>query len=140
MVVVSVFVFVFHNHVSLRILTITIRICLMNVCAVSVHNVFTTIELKGKGYHKEQSGLSTTGGHSVRAVVNVHVVNSERWLHLWFLMRCEASVCDEQLMNIGGEIALSENTPGRGSRHSIRSRFQSFTRAAISIHDCVQGF
>ena len=36
----------------------------------------------------EQSGLSTTGGHSVRAVVNVHVVNSERWLHLWFLVRC----------------------------------------------------
>ena len=47
-----------------------------------VHNVFTTNELKGKGYHKEQSGLSTKGGHSVRAVVNVHVVNSERWLHL----------------------------------------------------------
>ena len=40
-------------------------------------NVFTTNELKGKGYHKEQTGLSTTGGHSVRAVVNVHVVNSE---------------------------------------------------------------
>ena len=40
--------------------------------------VFTTNELKGKGYHKEQSSLSTTGGHSVRAVVNVHVVNSER--------------------------------------------------------------
>ena len=73
-------------------------------------NVFTTNELKGKGYHKEQSGLSTSGGHSVRAVVNVHVVNSERCLHLWFLM-LQASVCDEQLMSIGGEIALSGNTP-----------------------------
>ena len=53
--------------------------CFKDVCAVSVHNVFkTTIELKGKGYHKDQSGLSTTGGHSVRAVVNVHVVVSER--------------------------------------------------------------
>ena len=52
--------------------------CLMNVCLVSVHNVFRTNELKGKGYHKKQSGLSATGGHSVRAVVNVHVVNSER--------------------------------------------------------------
>ena len=32
--------------------------CLMNVCSVSVQNVFTTNEMKGKGYHKEQSGLS----------------------------------------------------------------------------------
>ena len=78
-------------------------------CVLGVRaNVFTTNELKGKGYHKEQSSLSTTGGHSVRAVVNVHVVNSERWLHLWFLM-LQASVCDEQLMSIGGEIALSGN-------------------------------
>ena len=45
---------------------------------------------------------------NVRAVVNVHVVNSERWLHLWFLM-LQASVCDEQIMSIGGEIALSRN-------------------------------
>ena len=60
----------------------------MNVCWVSVHNVFPTNELKGKGDHKEQSSLSTTGGHSVHAVVNVHVVKSERWLHLWFLIRC----------------------------------------------------
>ena len=48
-------------------------------CVLGVRaNVFTTNELKGKGYHKEQSSLSTTGGHSVRAVVNVHVVNSDR--------------------------------------------------------------
>ena len=48
-------------------------------CVLGVRaNVFTTNELKEKGYHKEQSCLSTTGGHSVRAVVNVHVVNSER--------------------------------------------------------------
>ena len=47
-------------------------------CVLGVRaNVFTTNELKGKGYHEEQSSLSTTGGHSVRAVVNVHVVNSE---------------------------------------------------------------
>ena len=83
----------------------------MNVCSVSVHNVLTRNELKGKGYHKEQSGLSTTGGHSVRAVVNVHVVNSERWLHLWFLIRCRLQCAYEQLMSIGGEIALSGNTP-----------------------------
>ena len=52
-------------------------------CALGVRaNVFTTNDLKGKGYHKEQSSLSTTGGHSLRAVVNV-----------------------------GGEIALSGNTP-----------------------------
>ena len=54
----------------------------------------------------------------------------------------QASVCDEQLMSIGGEIALSRNTPphqwGR-SRHSVRSRFQSFTRAATSNRDCVRG-
>ena len=60
----------------------------MSVCSVSVHNLFTKNELKGKGYYKEHSGLSTAGGHSVRAVVNVHVVNSERLLHLWFLVRC----------------------------------------------------
>ena len=72
-------------------------------CVLGVRaNVFTTNELKGKGYHEEQSSLSTTGGHSVRAVVNVHVVNS---VHLRFLM-LQASVCDEQLMSIGGEIAL----------------------------------
>ena len=48
-------------------------------CVLGVRaNVFTTNELKGKGYHKEQSCLSTSGGHSVRAVVNVHVVNSEK--------------------------------------------------------------
>ena len=48
-------------------------------CVLGVRaNVFTTIELKGKGYHEEQSSLSTTSGHSVRAVVNVHVVNSDR--------------------------------------------------------------
>ena len=48
-------------------------------CVLGVRaNVFTTNELKGEGYQKEQSGLSTTGGHSVRAVVYVHVVNSER--------------------------------------------------------------
>ena len=52
---------------------------LTDECVLGVRaNVFTTNELKGKGYHKEQSSLSTTGGHSVRAVVNVHVVNSER--------------------------------------------------------------
>ena len=48
--------------------------CVLDVRA----NVFTTNELEGKGYHKGQSGLSTSGGHSVRAIVNVHVVNSER--------------------------------------------------------------
>ena len=48
-------------------------------CVLGVRaNVFTTNELKGKGYHKEQSSLSTTGGHNVRAVVNVHVVNSDK--------------------------------------------------------------
>ena len=49
-------------------------------CVLGVRaNVLTTNELKGKkGYHKEQSSLSTIGGHSVRAVVNVHVVNSDR--------------------------------------------------------------
>ena len=48
-------------------------------CVLGVRaNVFTTNELKRKGYHKEQSGLSTASGHSVRAVVNVHVVNSDR--------------------------------------------------------------
>ena len=53
--------------------------CFTDVCAVSVHNVFTRInELKGKAYHKDQSALSTTSGHSVRVVVNVHVVVSER--------------------------------------------------------------
>ena len=55
----------------------------------------------------------------------------------------QASVCDEQLMHIGGEIALSRTTPPhhrRRNRHSAHSRFQSFTRAAISIHDCVPGF
>ena len=46
--------------------------CVLGVRAI----VFTTNELKGKGYNKEQSSLSTIGGHSVRAVVNVHVVNS----------------------------------------------------------------
>ena len=41
--------------------------CFTDVCAVSEHNVFTTTnELKGKGYHKDQSGLSTTGDYSVR--------------------------------------------------------------------------
>ena len=48
-------------------------------CVLGVRaNVFTTNELKGKDYHEEQSSLSNTGGHSVRAVVNVHVVNSEK--------------------------------------------------------------
>ena len=52
---------------------------LFDECMLGVRaNVFTTNELKGRGYHKEQSCLSTTGGHSVRAVVNVHVVNSEK--------------------------------------------------------------
>ena len=45
----------------------------MNVCSVSMFS--RQNELKGKVYHKEQSSLSTTGGHSVRAVVNWHVVN-----------------------------------------------------------------
>ena len=48
-------------------------------CVLGVRaNVFMTNELKGKGYHKEQSSLSTKGGHSVLAVVNVHLVNSDR--------------------------------------------------------------
>ena len=48
-------------------------------CVLGVRaHVFTTNELKGKCYHEEQSSLSTTGGHRERAVVNVHVVNSER--------------------------------------------------------------
>ena len=52
---------------------------LFDECVLGVRaNVFTTNELKTKSYHKEQLSLSTTGGHSVRAVVNVHVVNSER--------------------------------------------------------------
>ena len=50
----------------------------LDECVLGVRaNAFTTNALKGKGYHKVQSGLSTTGGHSVREVVNVHVVNSE---------------------------------------------------------------
>ena len=48
-------------------------------CVLGVRaNVFTTNELQRKGFHEEQSSLSTTGGHSVRAVVNVHVVNGDR--------------------------------------------------------------
>ena len=48
------------------------------VCSVDVRaNVFTTNELQRKGYHKEQSSLSTAGRHSVRAIVNVHVLNSD---------------------------------------------------------------
>ena len=57
----------------------TICAKLFDECVLGVRaNVFTTNELKGKGYHEEQSNLSTTGAHSVNAVVNVHVVNSER--------------------------------------------------------------
>ena len=59
--------------------------CMLGVRAQCFHNKLA----ERKGYHKEQSGLSTTNGHSVRAVVNVHEVNSERWLHLWFLIRCK---------------------------------------------------
>ena len=66
-------------------------------------------ERKGKGHHKEQSGLSTTGGHNVRAVVNVHEVNSEKVAPSVVPSTLQASVCDEQLMSIGGEIALSGN-------------------------------
>ena len=102
--------------------------CLFDECVLGVRaNVFTTNELKNKNYHKEQSNLSTTSGHNVRAIVNVHVVNSDKWLNLWFLM-LQASMCDEQLMSIGGEIALSSNTPPhqwRRNRHSARSRFPS---------------
>ena len=51
---------------------------LFDECVLGVRaNVITTNELKRKGYHKEQSSLSTTSGHSIRAVVNVHVVNSD---------------------------------------------------------------
>ena len=40
----------------------------------------------------------------------MHVVNSERWLHLWFLVRCRLQCAmNKQLMSIGGEIALSGN-------------------------------
>ena len=55
------------------------QVGMFDECVLVVRaNVFTTNELKGKGYHKEQSSLLTTGGHGVRAVVNVHVVNSDR--------------------------------------------------------------
>ena len=48
-------------------------------CVLGVRaDVFTTHELNGRGNHKEQSGLSTANGHNVRAIVNVHVVNSEK--------------------------------------------------------------
>ena len=58
--------------------------CMLGVHAQYFHDKWA----ERKGYHKEHSGLSTTGGHSVRAVVNVNVVISEMWLHLWFLIRC----------------------------------------------------
>ena len=58
--------------------------CMLRVRAQCFHDKWA----ERKGYHKEQSGLSTAGGNSVLAVVNVHVVNSGRWLHLWFLVRC----------------------------------------------------
>ena len=56
--------------------------CMLGVRAQCFHDK----RAERNGYHNEQSCLSTTGV-SVRAVVNVRVVNSERWLHLWFLIR-----------------------------------------------------
>ena len=39
---------------------------MLDECVLGVRaNVFTTNELKGKGDHKEQSGLSATSGHRV---------------------------------------------------------------------------
>ena len=49
--------------------------CMRSVRAQCFHD---NKRAERKSYHKDQSGLSTTGGHSVRAVVNVHVVVSER--------------------------------------------------------------
>ena len=46
----------------------------------------TSIEIERASHSKIAS--PSNPDHSVRAVVNVHVVNSERWLHLWFLAHC----------------------------------------------------
>ena len=70
----------------------------------------TTNELKGKGYHKDLSRLTSTGCHSVHVViVSVYVVVREVTPSV-APNALQASVCDEQLMSIGGEIALSGNT------------------------------
>ena len=63
------------------------------------------------------SGLTTTGGHSVRAViVNVHV---GQWKVTPSVVpdALQASVCDEQLKSMGGEIALSGNSFAKKKKH-----------------------
>ena len=82
--------------------------CMRSVRAQCFHD---NKRAERKGYHKDQSGLSATGGQCTH-VVNGHVVVKEKSLHLWFLISLQASVCDEQLMSIGGEIALSGNRSG----------------------------
>ena len=80
--------------------------CVLGVRAQFFHYILA----EKKGYQKEQSRLSTTGGHSVRAVVNVHVVNSERMAPSVVPSTLRTSVCYVQLMSIGEEMALSRNT------------------------------
>ena len=60
---------------------------------------------------EDGSRLTSTSGHSVHVVVvSVHVVVSEV-IPSVALNALQAAVCDEQLVSIGGEIALSRNTP-----------------------------
>ena len=66
----------------------------------------------------------STNGHSVHVVVvSVHAVVSEV-IPSVAPNALQAAVCDEQLVSVGGEIALSGNTPlsqRRRSRHSVSS-------------------
>ena len=80
--------------------------CMLDVRAQCFHDKWAERE----GHHKDQSELSTTDGHSVRAVVNVHVVNSERWLHLWFLVRCRLQCAMNNSWVSVVRFALSGNT------------------------------
>ena len=67
---------------------------------------------------------TSTSGHSVHVVVvSVHAVVSEV-IPSVAPNALQSTVCDEQLLSTGGEIALSGNTPlhqGRRSRHSVSS-------------------
>ena len=52
--------------------------------------VFTTNELKGK---------ATTRNNQVCQLQVVTVVNSERWHHLWFLVRCKLQCAMHDVLN-----------------------------------------
>ena len=81
-----------------------------------------------KAKHEDRSRLTSTSGHSVHVVVVSVVIPSVAPNAL------QASVCDEQLVSIGGEMALSGNTPPhqwRRSRHAVSSLFWSFTHAKV---------